>query len=166
MSLPPVRRAVAGLSPRGRGKQARHIPCRDSRGSIPAWAGETLAICASSSIRKVYPRVGGGNAILGVTKVTPIGLSPRGRGKPYRAGRDDAELRSIPAWAGETAKRAIDRRKAKVYPRVGGGNCPSNGRRRDEIGLSPRGRGKPATASGACRRIRSIPAWAGETLVG
>ena len=50
-----------GLSPRGRGKRAFPVECRDGGGSIPAWAGETLQQEINAILMKVYPRVGGGN---------------------------------------------------------------------------------------------------------
>ena len=51
-------------------------------GSIPAWAGETKALTALTRKVKVYPRVGGGNLTTLTSLVVPMGLSPRGRGKP------------------------------------------------------------------------------------
>ena len=50
-----------------------------------------------------------------------------------------------------------------VYPRVGGGNGRRDIGKRSELGLSPRGRGKPHKAEGAAQIAGSIPAWAGET---
>ena len=72
-----------------------------------------------------------------------MGLSPRGRGKPPRLDWH------IPP--------------PSVYPRVGGGNGnkPLIGYKR--VGLSPRGRGKLLLLLVDRRRMRSIPAWAGET---
>ena len=117
------------------------------------------------------------------------GLSPRGRGKLRQVGRTMRGAWSIPAWAGETQCGALWRRHARrpwrsipawagetkkfvmlleterVYPRVGGGNIGSPGCPYEAGGLSPRGRGKRL-----CRRMRfspnrSIPAWAGETIL-
>ena len=100
------------------------------RGSIPAWAGETLLSCSAADTMRVYPRVGGGNA-LRLTRLMPYaGLSPRGRGKPRLASAQNAKDRSIPAWAGETHDRLHEALLAKVYPRVGGGNLtPAQERR-------------------------------------
>ena len=71
--------------------------------SIPAWAGETRCISASAGARKVYPRVGGGNASDVSGRYGKHGLSPRGRGKPYDILPPPLRAGSIPAWAGETA---------------------------------------------------------------
>ena len=107
--------------------------------------------------------MGGGNQRNQNSGRRRAGLSPRGRGKPdsRRLGRKAA--RSIPAWAGETARLFGIRALRAVYPRVGGGNQPIRlrGARRD--GLSPRGRGKPDALIDRRTPLRSIPAWAGET---
>ena len=55
------RRRRNGLSPRGRGKPLQSVRQPRPRGSIPAWAGETIAMPCSGSVMSVYPRVGGGN---------------------------------------------------------------------------------------------------------
>ena len=142
-ALPKAAAAMkGGLSPRGRGKRARGCPKSRAWRSIPAWAGETFANFRPQPARKVYPRVGGGNAGARAAYVDSEGLSPRGRGKPQRIRRRALGLRSIPAWAGETEiypKEVGDRR---VYPRVGGGNLGKLGFGMFFIGLSPRGRGK------------------------
>gem|GEM_PF-3926400 len=49
------------------------------------------------------------------------GLSPRGRGSPLPRDVGDFDAGSIPAWAGEPPRHALDQRRVKVYPRVGGG---------------------------------------------
>ncbi len=159
-------RAVAhrrGLSPRGRGKPAAIHPYHRATRSIPAWAGETGAIIDASRRPRVYPRVGGGNRAPVKTEIYNDGLSPRGRGKPVLSGGLSAHVGSIPAWAGETRKRAAQQHPPEVYPRVGGGNSPTRTRTTSSAGLSPRGRGKPAQAYEQGRLCGSIPAWAGET---
>ena len=92
------------------------------RRSIPAWAGETFDAPPSENRPKVYPRVGGGNAVLYAPIVMLIGLSPRGRGKHIRWSRGNRSIGSIPAWAGETRRRRRCLCPCRVYPRVGGGN--------------------------------------------
>ena len=91
-----------GLSPRGRGKLPVSANRWELRGSIPAWAGETLTPPLGKSFAGVYPRVGGGNDG-GVGHADDMGgLSPRGRGKHRHPPAADHAKRSIPAWAGET----------------------------------------------------------------
>ena len=72
-------------------------------------------------------------------------------------------MRSIPAWAGETEVAVYAAIGGQVYPRVGGGNFPSDSGETKNCGLSPRGRGKRNPLTTAAARARSIPAWAGET---
>ena len=73
-------------------------------------------------------------------------------------------MRSIPAWAGETIAGVIRGALIGVYPRVGGGNQKYPTYTRSDRGLSPRGRGKPSAEYFFSFRLRSIPAWAGETV--
>ena len=152
-----------GLSPRGRGKPSQAQGLSPRGRSIPAWAGETRGPQRRFPVRKVYPRVGGGNAARFRTSVPAWGLSPRGRGKRCRRPRIGALSRSIPAWAGETRSAPSSSAPARVYPRVGGGNARVAYNHALADGLSPRGRGKRACAIAHQRRRRSIPAWAGET---
>ena len=56
-----ARRALSGLSPRGRGKRSANSTMFPALGSIPAWAGETVALFVIGAGLAVYPRVGGGN---------------------------------------------------------------------------------------------------------
>ena len=153
-----------GLSPRGRGKPSglrRSIrPVR----SIPAWAGETGTASLCRWHPRVYPRVGGGNPGRLILALALPGLSPRGRGKLRLSLRQPGLLGSIPAWAGETQSGWSLRCVDQVYPRVGGGNGVGVGLFPPAAGLSPRGRGKPASDSSSRVWRRSIPAWAGETL--
>ena len=52
----------------------------------------------------------------------------------------------------------------EVYPRVGGGNYRSVDANAKPMGLSPRGRGKLHPVKRMPNGMRSIPAWAGETM--
>ena len=131
--------------------------------SIPAWAGETGPGHKSPRRCQVYPRVGGGNQAGKRAVAGSPGLSPRGRGKPMAVPPFTSVLRSIPAWAGETASVAIPSPPAAVYPRVGGGNGRSALPRALQPGLSPRGRGKRRRRAWPWICKGSIPAWAGET---
>ena len=135
--------AIAGLSPRGRGKRAAYLHRQARERSIPAWAGETRPKASRREARAVYPRVGGGNTRTSAYTSSPKGLSPRGRGKPLFSPRKRRRRRSIPAWAGETQRRARRSANRGVYPRVGGGNVSASSVMLYSVGLSPRGRGKP-----------------------
>ena len=160
----PITPASQGLSPRGRGKRYTRKASGDCVGSIPAWAGETDRADAQLPSVRVYPRVGGGNRYAFVSQRRHKGLSPRGRGKRLALYRLYSRRRSIPAWAGETGIIGEQRRCRQVYPRVGGGNILFRLPARFGGGLSPRGRGKHNSVTGATQIAGSIPAWAGETL--
>ena len=147
-SLPAGEERPRGLSPRGRGKPNSCATWPPPMRSIPAWAGETSAAWPNCRCCMVYPRVGGGNGLLGPFPAGVVGLSPRGRGKPYGTTIQTYPLRSIPAWAGETQSRSTAFRLMQVYPRVGGGNGGGQSKSPRGPGLSPRGRGKPAPKPG------------------
>ena len=57
----------------------------------------------------------------------------------------------------------VSSRASQVYPRVGGGNGTGPPALPAGMGLSPRGRGKPAVTYIGDGPEGSIPAWAGET---
>ena len=73
-----------GLSPRVRGKLNRRRAFAEITRSIPACAGETHKADRSRCRSEVYPRVCGGNPLWLSYTVSPGGLSPRVRGKPFR----------------------------------------------------------------------------------
>ena len=133
-----------GLSPRGRGKLGDERAGLHIIGSIPAWAGETIPSVSAAAGGPVYPRVGGGNPPLANTRAGRNGLSPRGRGKLRQIFAHIDDEGSIPAWAGETDICARICHLPGVYPRVGGGNMQAWLAAYTWVGLSPRGRGKPA----------------------
>ena len=157
--------ATRGLSPRGRGKPDKSFSASSRRRSIPAWAGETPPGSPDANAAAVYPRVGGGNMGRALETLHSHGLSPRGRGKPLDAWTGHRLRRSIPAWAGETQQWVWHWRCRQVYPRVGGGNPSPTKSASSTSGLSPRGRGKPPSRRPPQSGPRSIPAWAGETMI-
>ena len=108
--------------------------------------------------------MGGGNQPMQDSAGYFEGLSPRGRGKLSLRSACKGIHRSIPAWAGETSDSRRRRANRAVYPRVGGGNASAHWRYRCFCGLSPRGRGKREYGVCYTQSLRSIPAWAGETL--
>ena len=139
------------------------MPLQLQHRSIPAWAGETTPPCARGRRTGVYPRVGGGNLRLRLHSVKLAGLSPRGRGKLKERNKSHHNLRSIPAWAGETRATSATCWLKQVYPRVGGGNLMTTPIVSGVGGLSPRGRGKLQRFKQSPLVSGSIPAWAGET---
>ena len=171
-----------GLSPRGRGNPWRRHVHNQRRGSIPAWAGEParrrsvsfplrsipawagepFALGCGRGLCRVYPRVGGGTALVCCATLPAQGLSPRGRGNPDGKAYSTIPDRSIPAWAGEPLKPDSERLPAQVYPRVGGGTLKGVPSVSTVPGLSPRGRGNRRASEYDAVMAGSIPAWAGE----
>ena len=156
---------AAGRSPRGRGSLHDHQHTAGSERSIPAWAGEPVAIARELPGARVDPRVGGG-AHDGELECCGIkGRSPRGRGSRDGSARWRGRAGSIPAWAGEPPNPDAGTRSHRVDPRVGGGAAIMIGKVAGNNGRSPRGRGshffRPTTANWS----GSIPAWAGEPEV-
>ena len=94
-----------------------------------------------------------------------MGLSPRVRGNPLRVCRPPPRPRSIPACAGEPTWAARMTMLTMVYPRVCGGTKNWELETNDHVGLSPRVRGNRLCHILRWRRLRSIPACAGEPQI-
>ena len=152
-----------GRSPRTRGRRYRRIGHNPCTRSIPAYAGETLGLHAVSVVRRVDPRVRGGDAMLAPMRVPFLGRSPRTRGRRTRLASLAIFSRSIPAYAGETAPGQILLRRIRVDPRVRGGDATDPYYWRFLEGRSPRTRGRRHARQPCLLVRRSIPAYAGET---
>ena len=141
-----VRRNVGGLSPRVRGN------LQDPR--------------RRRELEEVYPRVCGGTFSTPRPDAFDRGLSPRVRGNLGRRERSAGLDRSIPACAGEPASRWGTTLSRWVYPRVCGGTPASTVTLSAPAGLSPRVRGNHGVRDHQTKVVGSIPACAGELLVG
>ena len=135
---------------------------------------------------RVYPRVCGGTQAHPVIPALTTGLSPRVRGnqeilavvaqrpgsipacagEPLPRGLQRHEQGSIPACAGEPGPRPTPTGRPWVYPRVCGGTLLTLLRVADDKGLSPRVRGNLVLRIAAIEPPGSIPACAGEPLIG
>ena len=138
------RGGIRGLSPRVRGNRREPAPASRRGGSIPACAGEPVA---------VRPPTWGG-------------LSPRVRGNRRGWTCISARHGSIPACAGEPCGFGLGLAAGVVYPRVCGGTRAGGGFRTRLHGLSPRVRGNRPPSAPRAVRTRSIPACAGEPVIG
>ena len=96
---------IRGLSPRVRGNLGGIIPSPVLSGSIPASAGEPCSACANATRSEVYPRECGGTNDQDLVLRVSTGLSPRVRGNPPDATDVGFRDGSIPASAGEPARR-------------------------------------------------------------
>ena len=158
--------SVIGLSPRVRGNPRRIWRLTTFAGSIPACAGEPQSRTQNPAGRQVYPRVCGGTSPGIPMAGTRKGLSPRVRGNLSPARSVKRFAGSIPACAGEPHESPVGVPEDGVYPRVCGGTHRQLRWRRRCKGLSPRVRGNPRARRYQRRGKRSIPACAGEPILG
>ena len=91
-----------GLSPHSRGKLLALQEVGSGFRSIPAFTGETTPSVLTATDVKVYPRIHGGNAQAQGDHVAHPGLSPHSRGKRKCWDASTGDVRSIPAFTGET----------------------------------------------------------------
>ncbi len=152
----------AGLSPRVRGNPPRTGMPEWRSGSIPACAGEPALAASLDRVVWVYPRVCGGTPSIPMCATAQPGLSPRVRGNPPTRRGGQSSDGSIPACAGEPARRVTDPVPTRVYPRVCGGTSTTQDSVWKWRGLSPRVRGNQLAISRYDTNLRSIPACAGE----
>ena len=128
----------------------------------PACAGEPCNVVMTSPRFWVYPRVCGGTPEAMWRSRQRIGLSPRVRGNLLSRLQHNAQVRSIPACAGEPGTKATCLYAIWVYPRVCGGTAVGLGVSDNLRGLSPRVRGNLDKSVVGVGGERSIPACAGE----
>ena len=138
------RSSYNGLSPRVRGNRCTGGPGDCLPRSIPACAGEPVAV-------HVVGRFVGG-------------LSPRVRGNQPEVPIVYDGRRSIPACAGEPSRPSPCVTLTRVYPRVCGGTSQAQHVHAHPRGLSPRVRGNRLPRLRFTFQKRSIPACAGEPL--
>ena len=154
---------LSGSSPRVRGK--RPSPQGRARHGriIPARAGQTSARSARTNESSDHPRACGANRrtvrLFGVS----VGSSPRVRGKRHALVGQIEHLRIIPARAGQTATPKAVVIIPPDHPRACGANSIVLLTALGGGGSSPRVRGKRWRRSGFPRRVRIIPARAGQT---
>jgi hypothetical protein len=131
-------------------------------GSIPAQAGEPLALGGRFLHMGVHPRAGGGASICAIIVPTGTGPSPRRRGSRCLVLRTCHDGGSIPAQAGEPLPRSAHLSRWRVHPRAGGGAGKTPARPDAIKGPSPRRRGSRDVQLGLRLDDGSIPAQAGE----
>ena len=155
-----------GLSPRLRGNRPDATTDVDEPGSIPAPAGEPHYCPECGYETTVYPRACGGTVGIDAAAVAVLGLSPRLRGNPDWCLLGVGYNRSIPAPAGEPGLVPFRCWLQPVYPRACGGTICSCNDCPCPCGLSPRLRGNRLYPPSDHPRTRSIPAPAGEPIMG
>ena len=156
-------RCLTGSSPRVRGTARAVDPPAERLRFIPACAGNRLPMLMSSLTTAVHPRVCGEQAVTSVLPKVSLGSSPRVRGTgAFRFSRS-AEMRFIPACAGNRGRQQELGSGSTVHPRVCGEQIVVNAHIRQSRGSSPRVRGTDFLPPGAHSRYRFIPACAGNS---
>ena len=159
-------RAVAGSSPRVRGKPPPGLDGGGRVRLIPACAGKTRLACTRDPVYRAHPRVCGENLHSSKQRPGFRGSSPRVRGKRGIGRRFPPRAGLIPACAGKTPAGATSWTHSSAHPRVCGENFFEVGVDGGEFGSSPRVRGKPGPGAEPPAPDGLIPACAGKTCQG
>ena len=112
--------AVAGSSPRIRGKPSFTVGISSTSGLIPAHTGKTA--CAASAPRKkwAHPRAYGENHLRALSKSSRPGSSPHIRGKHQTRGVMQPMRRLTPAHTGKTVSAWPTASAGGAHPRTYG----------------------------------------------
>ena len=154
-----------GSSPRMRGKPRRRGRHALRGRIIPAHAGQTSSTYTESSWITDHPRACGANPQIFTDKEYMIGSSPRMRGKLRPVTARPSRIRIIPAHAGQTVSAVAQHNTLPDHPRACGANDHKRATHVCSSGSSPRMRGKRAGGKHDGRRVRIIPAHAGQTII-
>ena len=156
----PPRHGV-GSSPRVRGMQERTTVDHAITGIIPACAGNAPGRRCTAGIAPDHPRVCGECGYFSDDGVKEVGSSPRVRGMHRWHAIADALIGIIPACAGNAGQASVHDDLSGDHPRVCGECLPLTRSVRAVTGSSPRVRGMRWSRRGRSRRVRIIPACAG-----
>ena len=151
-----------GLSPPTRGNPFEVDRRAKGVRSIPAHAGEPSRAGRNTRRPRVYPRPRGGTSETACRAGYGDGLSPPTRGNRGQAPAVSAQIRSIPAHAGEPVCGKRGRTIRSVYPRPRGGTSRGTLTNLGVDGLSPPTRGNRVPGVRLRAHGGSIPAHAGE----
>ena len=134
-------------------------------GSSPRVRGTGRRGVSLRSLMAVHPRVCGEQAYRVVNDMASIGSSPRVRGTDEPLVNAYAEIRFIPACAGNSNQRDVTRSIQAVHPRVCGEQWIWQGLSENTLGSSPRVRGTGRKQQRQDSERRFIPACAGNRPV-
>ncbi len=152
-----------GLSPLARGTPNVRRKADKNFRFIPAGAGNTAATLPFWNPSAVYPRWRGEHSVIWFSHSVVPGLSPLARGTQFCPHGAIYFLRFIPAGAGNTLKRHIQKIETPVYPRWRGEHREVKAKHARMPGLSPLARGTLQHIRWFLARVRFIPAGAGNT---
>ena len=153
-------------SPLTRGRRYQGAAGCGRVGSIPAHAGETGCRSWRRRRSRVDPRSRGGDRLFFGSACRRRGRSPLTRGRLTAGALYDGLAGSIPAHAGETARGPKALGLDQVDPRSRGGDTDLWAHRDRLRGRSPLTRGRLSRRLLLGHGRRSIPAHAGETVLG
>ena len=152
-----------GSSPLARGTLRR---CRQANALlrlIPARAGNTLPTARLSFWRSAHPRSRGEHVVESHAVITGAGSSPLARGTPLTDAQLAAQIRLIPARAGNTSSRVRGYALRSAHPRSRGEHAKWQKIQFAASGSSPLARGTRSARSCPASPTRLIPARAGNT---
>lgn len=132
-------------------------------GLIPAHAGNTAAHAESRQCPGDHPRSRGEHNLLGEPLLQPIGSSPLARGARPHTDSQRHRNRLIPARAGNTRRAGRWTSRAWAHPRSHGEHAIAALENNPEEGSSPLARGTSRDSPAGFRKVRLIPARAGNT---
>ncbi len=153
-----------GSSPHARGTQWVDLIASTLRRFIPACAGNTGSrrVCAGSV--PVHPRMRGEHKSAARFSLSALGSSPHARGTRFRDPCGLANVRFIPACAGNTSAAARSTPTAAVHPRMRGEHAFPSTSSAWANGSSPHARGTLGARLSSRNTPRFIPACAGNTM--
>ena len=153
-----------GSSPRVRGTPPERFRGVRFQRFIPACAGNSAPAARTRRRRPVHPRVCGELASERANTVAGSGSSPRVRGTQLLTRLFWPSSRFIPACAGNSSPPRRRSPAAPVHPRVCGELTMRRMATQHLAGSSPRVRGTQSPRRSLTRRVRFIPACAGNSL--
>ena len=161
--LRPLRCAVYGSPPHGRGKVVVSWNLRLFPGITPAWAGKRSWAAAVARGHPDHPRAGGEKSEEIPAGSTCEGSPPRGRGKVAGDEIPGDVLGITPAQAGKSKLALCTPSCPTDHPRVGGEKSTFLNSMSFPPGSPPRRRGKAGKNGGCDFGDRITPAWAGKS---
>ena len=154
--------ADRGSSPPARGREQPPGGMRGNQGFIPACAGERRHGAPAPNVRRVHPRLRGGEFWPAMPASAPWGSSPPARGRAFPKVMKLCYPGFIPACAGERTGRRRAQAVRRVHPRLRGGEAEALINGYLSQGSSPPARGRGDLKQHRSRKVGFIPACAGE----
>jgi hypothetical protein len=152
-----------GSSPRTRGTRYQHPDGQPLHRFIPACAGNTGSCTNGRRMAAVHPRMRGEHPTNPIFPRGGNGSSPHARGTRIPEDFEHADVRFIPACAGNTKTQADLMLAGAVHPRMRGEHLYGRPGLSRNNGSSPYARGTPRLRRHHAVLPRFIPACAGNT---